>query len=157
MFLIFFREDLFSRMEAKSFFHARNFREFLEKDREIAKIRENFSPRKFVPIKYIMAQNGSPRILKNDHWTLVSAHFFLFFWSRSKAAFIPRVVTYCNSWRVSSTDVLLKTGQDFGRWHCYTKKIQTSLHFYSLLKIFLASRSQRCMAAKKKRPGKKFD
>ena len=40
-------------MEAKSIFRWRNFHEFLEKNRETAKIRENFSPRKFVPIKYI--------------------------------------------------------------------------------------------------------
>ena len=40
-------------MEAKSIFRGRNFREFLEKNRETAKIRENFSPRKFVLIKYV--------------------------------------------------------------------------------------------------------
>ena len=39
MFLIFFREDLFSRTEAKSIFCGRNLREFLEKNRETAKIR----------------------------------------------------------------------------------------------------------------------
>ena len=47
-----FREDLFSRMEAKSIFCGRNFRKFLEKNRETVKIYKNFSPRKFVPIKY---------------------------------------------------------------------------------------------------------